>query len=75
MINLISKVIRRLIEMDLIGNRFLGLVNTGIYYDSLSRRIYQKVGDEKVYLARCSHGVPRANGLDMIEWLNTITLL
>jgi hypothetical protein len=39
-IDFISKLARRLIEMDLIGNRFLGLVNTGIYYDSRGKRIY-----------------------------------
>jgi|TARA_A100001015_G_scaffold320408_1_gene446665 FkbM family methyltransferase len=70
MIDFLSKVVRRLIEMDLIGNRFLSLVNTGINYDRHSKRIYQKVEDEKIYLARCSHGVPSAKGRDMIEWLN-----
>ena len=70
MIDLISKVVRRLIEIDLIGNRFLSFVNTGISYDSHSKRIYQRVEGEKIYLARCSHGVPRIKGLDMVEWLN-----
>jgi FkbM family methyltransferase len=28
------------------------------------------VEGEKIYLARCGHGVPRVKGLDMIEWQN-----
>ena len=67
----ISKVIRRLIEIDILGNRFLGILDTGISYDSHVKRIFQVVQGEKVYLARCSHGVPSIKGIDMVEWLNT----
>ena len=70
MFDLLSKVIRRLIELDILGNRSLCLMDMGISYDVHSKRLFQMVEGTKVYLARCSHGLPRTKGLDMVEWVN-----
>lgn len=70
MFNIISKVIRRLIEIDILGNRFINLMDMGVSYDPVTKRLFQKVEGIKVYLARCSHGVPKTSGVNMVDWLN-----
>jgi len=71
MINFISKVIRRLIDMDILGNRFVNFINCGISYDKDTKRLFQLVHGEKICVARCSHGIAKTNGLDMVDWLNS----
>ena len=57
--------------MDLLGNRFINFIDCGVNYDKINKRLFQLVHGEKVYIARCSHGVAKINGLDMVEWLNS----
>ncbi len=69
--NFISKVVRKLIEMDVLGNRFINFLDCGISYDKKDKRLFQLVYDKKVYIARCSHGIAKIKGIDMVEWLNS----
>lgn len=71
MTDFFSKFIRRLIDMDFLGNRFLNLIKTGINYDKDNKRLFQLVGDNKIFIARCSHAVPILKGINMVDWLNT----
>lgn len=70
MCNFFSKIIRRLIDMDILGGRFINLTKSGISYDFETKRLFQNVNSNKVYIARCSHGVPNVKRVDMVNWLN-----
>jgi FkbM family methyltransferase len=70
MINLLKKIIRRLIYMDILGARSVGIFKIGISYDYENKRLYQLVDNFKIFIAKCSHGVPDINGLNMVKWLN-----
>ena len=35
--------------MDILGNRFVGLLDLGVYYDRHTKRLFQSVNREKVY--------------------------
>lgn len=70
MTNILRKIIRRLIFLDILGARFVGIFKIGISYDYENKRLYQLVDDFKIFIARCSHGVPDICRLNMVKWLN-----
>lgn len=66
---LYEKTIRYLVNNSYLGFRALNATDYGVKYDTVCERLYQRVGERRIYIQHPKHGVPNYAGRDTVEWL------
>ena len=67
--NTIWKVIRYLVTNNYLGYRALNMVGYGVNFDVFNGRVYQTVGNRRIYILHPKHGVPNYTERDTVAWL------
>ncbi len=67
----LQKLIRYLVDKNLLGIYFINWTNFNIIFDPSSARIYQVIGGKQVFIGNSKHALPiiEKNRTDLIEWL------